>query len=94
MIEADGASEWLRDLPATGACALALGLGLRLGIGLGLGLGLGLGERVLRMTAEYAIRRVQSATPSRPSRPSPCSRGGAWRTKPGRGPEGRTLGEA
>ncbi|MER7403288.1 acyl-CoA dehydrogenase family protein [Streptomyces sp. NPDC000070] len=47
VIDADGAWEWLRDLLATGTCALALGLG----------------ERVLRMTGEYASRREQFGFP-------------------------------
>ncbi|MET8564678.1 acyl-CoA dehydrogenase [Streptomyces flaveolus] len=47
VIEADGAWEWLHGLLVTGTCALALGLG----------------ERVLRMTAEYAGRREQFGYP-------------------------------
>lgn len=47
VIDADGAWEWLRDLLATGTCALALGLG----------------ERVLRMTAEYTSEREQFGFP-------------------------------
>ncbi|MFF5984325.1 acyl-CoA dehydrogenase family protein [Streptomyces olindensis] len=47
VIDADGAWEWLRDLLATGTCALALGLG----------------ERVLRMTAEYTSGREQFGFP-------------------------------
>ncbi|MFJ8081687.1 acyl-CoA dehydrogenase family protein [Streptomyces sp. NPDC096205] len=47
VVEADGAWEWLRELLATGTCALALGLG----------------ERVLRMTAEYTGRREQFGHP-------------------------------
>ncbi|GHD18602.1 putative acyl-CoA dehydrogenase [Streptomyces violarus] len=47
VIDADGAWEWLRDLLATGTCALALGLG----------------ERVLRMTGEYTSRREQFGFP-------------------------------
>ncbi|WP_053670198.1 acyl-CoA dehydrogenase family protein [Streptomyces sp. NRRL B-1140] len=47
VIDTDGAWEWLRDLLATGTCALALGLG----------------ERVLRMTAEYTGEREQFGFP-------------------------------
>jgi alkylation response protein AidB-like acyl-CoA dehydrogenase len=47
VIDTDGAWEWLRDLLATGTCALALGLG----------------ERVLRMTGEYTGRREQFGFP-------------------------------
>jgi alkylation response protein AidB-like acyl-CoA dehydrogenase len=47
VIDADGAWEWLRGLLATGTCALALGLG----------------ERVLRMTGEYASKREQFGFP-------------------------------
>ncbi|MFE9623892.1 acyl-CoA dehydrogenase family protein [Streptomyces sp. NPDC006527] len=47
VITADGAWEWLRGLLATGTCALALGLG----------------ERVLRMTSDYAGRREQFGHP-------------------------------
>jgi alkylation response protein AidB-like acyl-CoA dehydrogenase len=47
VMEAEGAWEWLRDLLATGTCALALGLG----------------ERVLRMTADYTGRREQFGHP-------------------------------
>jgi alkylation response protein AidB-like acyl-CoA dehydrogenase len=47
VIDADGAWEWLRDLLATGTCALALGLG----------------ERVLRMTAQYTSEREQFGFP-------------------------------
>ncbi|MFI8888950.1 acyl-CoA dehydrogenase family protein [Streptomyces paradoxus] len=47
VIDADGAWEWLRDLLATGTCALALGLG----------------ERVLRMTGDYAGKREQFGFP-------------------------------
>ncbi|WP_031107348.1 acyl-CoA dehydrogenase family protein [Streptomyces sp. NRRL S-146] len=47
VIDADGAWEWLRDLLATGTCALALGLG----------------ERVLRMTGEYTAKREQFGFP-------------------------------
>ncbi|GCB47662.1 acyl-CoA dehydrogenase family protein [Streptomyces sp. NL15-2K] len=46
-IDADGAWEWLRDLLATGTCALALGLG----------------EQVLRMTSEYTSKREQFGFP-------------------------------
>ncbi|MGI5456311.1 acyl-CoA dehydrogenase family protein [Streptomyces sp. CA-249302] len=47
VVEADGAWEWLRELLATGTCALALGLG----------------ERVLGMTSEYAGKREQFGHP-------------------------------
>ncbi|MFE9440523.1 acyl-CoA dehydrogenase family protein [Streptomyces sp. NPDC006602] len=47
VIDADGAWGWLRDLLATGTCALALGLG----------------ERVLRMTGEYTGKREQFGFP-------------------------------
>ncbi|MEU1849379.1 acyl-CoA dehydrogenase family protein [Streptomyces sp. NPDC019990] len=47
VIDADGAWEWLRDLLATGTCALALGLG----------------ERVLRMTGKYTSEREQFGFP-------------------------------
>ncbi|MFF8873709.1 acyl-CoA dehydrogenase family protein [Streptomyces massasporeus] len=47
VIDTDGAWEWLRDLLATGTCALALGLG----------------ERVLRMTGEYTAKREQFGFP-------------------------------
>ncbi|OQD53310.1 acyl-CoA dehydrogenase [Streptomyces phaeoluteigriseus] len=47
VITADGAWEWLRGLLATGTCALALGLG----------------ERVLRMTSDYAGQREQFGHP-------------------------------
>ncbi|MFJ4687775.1 acyl-CoA dehydrogenase family protein [Streptomyces sp. NPDC088789] len=47
VIDAAGAWEWLRDLLATGTCALALGLG----------------ERVLAMTGEYAGKREQFGHP-------------------------------
>jgi alkylation response protein AidB-like acyl-CoA dehydrogenase len=47
VIDAGGAWEWLRDLLATGTCALALGLG----------------ERVLRMTGEYTSQREQFGFP-------------------------------
>ncbi|GGX17132.1 acyl-CoA dehydrogenase family protein [Streptomyces lomondensis] len=47
VIDAEGAWEWLRDLLATGTCALALGLG----------------ERVLRMTGEYTSKREQFGFP-------------------------------
>lgn len=47
VVEAAGSWEWLRQLLATGTCALALGLG----------------ERVLRMTAEYTSRREQFGHP-------------------------------
>ncbi|PNG16241.1 acyl-CoA dehydrogenase family protein [Streptomyces cahuitamycinicus] len=47
VIDADGAWEWLRDLLATGTCALALGLG----------------ERVLQMTGDYTGKREQFGFP-------------------------------
>lgn len=47
VIDAEGAWEWLRELLATGTCALALGLG----------------ERVLGMTSEYAGKREQFGHP-------------------------------
>ncbi|MFD0306677.1 acyl-CoA dehydrogenase family protein [Streptomyces sp. NPDC127119] len=47
VIDADGAWEWLRNLLATGTCALALGLG----------------ERVLDMTSEYTGKREQFGFP-------------------------------
>ncbi|MFK0152357.1 acyl-CoA dehydrogenase family protein [Streptomyces sp. NPDC090493] len=47
VVAADGAWPWLRELLVTGTCALALGLG----------------ERVLRMTGEYAGRREQFGHP-------------------------------
>ncbi|MFC8130822.1 acyl-CoA dehydrogenase family protein [Streptomyces sp. NPDC057302] len=47
IIEADGAWDWLRDLLATGTCALALGLG----------------EGVLTMTSEYTSKREQFGFP-------------------------------
>lgn len=47
VIEADGAWDRLRDLLATGTCALALGLG----------------EAVLRMTSEYTSKREQFGHP-------------------------------
>ncbi|GEC08151.1 putative acyl-CoA dehydrogenase [Streptomyces spinoverrucosus] len=47
VIEGEGAWEWLRELLATGTCALALGLG----------------ERVLRMTSEYTGKREQFGYP-------------------------------
>ncbi|WP_069885235.1 acyl-CoA dehydrogenase family protein [Streptomyces luteocolor] len=47
VIEADGAWDRLRDLLATGTCALALGLG----------------ERVLAMTGEYTSKREQFGFP-------------------------------
>ncbi|MFJ6573947.1 acyl-CoA dehydrogenase family protein [Streptomyces sp. NPDC091292] len=47
VVEAEGAWEWLRDLLATGTCALALGLG----------------EGVLRMTSEYTGKREQFGFP-------------------------------
>ncbi|MFF7735350.1 acyl-CoA dehydrogenase family protein [Streptomyces sp. NPDC007984] len=47
VIDTEGAWEWLRDLLATGTCALALGLG----------------ERVLRMTAQYTGQREQFGFP-------------------------------
>ncbi|MFF2850093.1 acyl-CoA dehydrogenase family protein [Streptomyces sp. NPDC058001] len=47
VVEAEGAWEWLRDLLATGTCALALGLG----------------ETVLRMTSTYTGKREQFGFP-------------------------------
>ncbi|MFJ8488838.1 acyl-CoA dehydrogenase family protein [Streptomyces sp. NPDC094038] len=47
VVTAEGAWEWLRELLVTGTCALALGLG----------------ERVLRMTGEYAGKREQFGHP-------------------------------
>ncbi|MEU6140338.1 acyl-CoA dehydrogenase family protein [Streptomyces sp. NPDC047081] len=47
VVEAEGAWEWLRELLATGTCALALGLG----------------EQVLAMTSEYAGKREQFGHP-------------------------------
>ncbi|MFJ1605343.1 acyl-CoA dehydrogenase family protein [Streptomyces sp. NPDC088253] len=47
VMEADGAWEWLRELLATGTCALALGLG----------------ERVLAMTSAYTGKREQFGFP-------------------------------
>ncbi|WP_371528173.1 acyl-CoA/acyl-ACP dehydrogenase [Streptomyces sp. NBC_01283] len=47
VIEAEGAWDWLRDLLATGTCALALGLG----------------EGVLSMTSEYTGKREQFGFP-------------------------------
>ncbi|KUO08612.1 acyl-CoA dehydrogenase family protein [Streptomyces sp. DSM 15324] len=47
VLTAEGAGEWLRQLLATGTCALALGLG----------------DRVLRMTADYASKREQFGHP-------------------------------
>lgn len=47
VLDAEGAWEWLRELLATGTCALALGLG----------------ERVLGMTSEYAGKREQFGHP-------------------------------
>lgn len=47
VITADGAWEWLRNLLATGTCALALGLG----------------EAVLGMTSAYASKREQFGHP-------------------------------
>ncbi|WP_316771669.1 acyl-CoA dehydrogenase family protein [Streptomyces sasae] len=47
VVTAAGAWEWLRELLATGTCALALGLG----------------ERVLRMTSEYTGQREQFGHP-------------------------------
>ncbi|ELS54746.1 acyl-CoA dehydrogenase family protein [Streptomyces viridochromogenes] len=47
VIAAEGAWEWLRELLATGTCALALGLG----------------ERVLAMTSQYASKREQFGHP-------------------------------
>ncbi|MEV0221968.1 acyl-CoA dehydrogenase family protein [Streptomyces sp. NPDC050704] len=47
VIDADGAWQWLRELLATGTCALALGLG----------------EGVLGMTSEYTSKREQFGFP-------------------------------
>ncbi|MEU9099084.1 acyl-CoA dehydrogenase family protein [Streptomyces sp. NPDC048361] len=47
VIEADGAWEWLRQLLATGTCALALGLG----------------QAVLTMTSQYTGKREQFGHP-------------------------------
>ncbi|MFF4347225.1 acyl-CoA dehydrogenase family protein [Streptomyces sp. NPDC001530] len=47
VVDAEGAWEWLRELLATGTCALALGLG----------------ERVLGMTSEYTSKREQFGFP-------------------------------
>ncbi|MFC4955349.1 acyl-CoA dehydrogenase family protein [Streptomyces mauvecolor] len=47
VIDADGAWEWLRNLLATGTCALALGLG----------------EAVLAMTSQYTGKREQFGHP-------------------------------
>ncbi|MXM65020.1 acyl-CoA dehydrogenase [Streptomyces sp. HUCO-GS316] len=47
VIDAEGSWEWLRDLLATGTCALALGLG----------------RQVLRMTGEYTGKREQFGFP-------------------------------
>lgn len=47
FVDADGAWEWLRQLLATGTCALALGLG----------------EGVLTMTSEYTGKREQFGFP-------------------------------
>lgn len=47
VVTAEGAWEWLRELLATGTCALALGLG----------------ERVLRLTSEYTGKREQFGYP-------------------------------
>ncbi|MGW3911922.1 acyl-CoA dehydrogenase family protein [Streptomyces sp. NPDC005070] len=47
VIDTPGAWEWLRDLLATGTCALALGLG----------------EEVLRMTSAYTSKREQFGFP-------------------------------
>jgi len=47
VVDADGGWEWLRELLATGTCALALGLG----------------ERVLAMTGEYTGKREQFGFP-------------------------------
>ncbi|WP_340377598.1 acyl-CoA dehydrogenase family protein [Streptomyces sp. SS7] len=47
VLTAEGAGEWLRQLLATGTCALALGLG----------------DRVLRMTGDYASKREQFGHP-------------------------------
>ncbi|MEV7979364.1 acyl-CoA dehydrogenase family protein [Streptomyces sp. NPDC086519] len=46
-VVAEGAWEWLRELLVTGTCALALGVG----------------ERVLRLTSEYAGKREQFGHP-------------------------------
>ncbi|MDF3147752.1 acyl-CoA dehydrogenase, partial [Streptomyces sp. T21Q-yed] len=47
VLDREGAWEWLRELLATGTCALALGLG----------------ERVLGMTSQYASKRKQFGHP-------------------------------
>lgn len=47
VLDAEGAWQWLRELLATGTCALALGLG----------------ERVLEMTSDYASKREQFGHP-------------------------------
>ncbi|WP_181803592.1 acyl-CoA dehydrogenase family protein [Streptomyces shenzhenensis] len=47
VVVAEGAWEWLRELLVTGTCALALGVG----------------ERVLRLTSEYAGKREQFGHP-------------------------------
>ncbi|WP_406445990.1 acyl-CoA/acyl-ACP dehydrogenase [Streptomyces sp. NBC_00631] len=47
VVVAEGAWEWLHELLVTGTCALALGIG----------------ERVLRMTSEYAGKREQFGYP-------------------------------
>ncbi|KUN81845.1 acyl-CoA dehydrogenase family protein [Streptomyces griseoruber] len=47
VLTAEGAAEWLRQLLATGTCALALGLG----------------DRVLGMTGDYASKREQFGHP-------------------------------
>ncbi|MFF4113828.1 acyl-CoA dehydrogenase family protein [Streptomyces sp. NPDC001714] len=47
LVAAEGAWQWLRELLVTGTCALALGVG----------------ERVLRMTGEYAGKREQFGYP-------------------------------
>ncbi|MFP1625957.1 acyl-CoA dehydrogenase family protein [Streptomyces sp. 5K101] len=47
VVDADGAWEWLRQLLATGTCALALGLG----------------EAVLAMTSRYTAKREQFGFP-------------------------------
>ncbi|MEU1178859.1 acyl-CoA dehydrogenase family protein [Streptomyces sp. NPDC005820] len=47
VLTAEGAGEWLRQLLATGTCALALGLG----------------DRVLGMTGDYASKREQFGHP-------------------------------
>lgn len=47
VLDAEGAWQWLRELLATGTCALALGLG----------------ERVLGMTSDYASKREQFGHP-------------------------------